>query len=50
MGKRWAFKEGKVSFAYKSFLEFEKTEKGIEIVKEEAEIVRFIYREYLLKG
>lgn len=50
MGKNWANKEGHVSFAYKRFLGFKKTDNGIEIVPEEAEIVRYIYREFLIKG
>lgn len=50
MGKRWSFKEGRVSFAYSSFLGFKKTEKGIEIDKDEAEIVKLIYRLFLFNG
>jgi len=50
MGKRWGFKEGRVSFAYKRFLGFKKTINGFEIIPEEAELVRYIYREFLIKG
>jgi len=51
MGKRWSMQEGKVSWAYKSFLGYRKTESGeIEIVEEEAKIVRLIYRLFLVEG
>lgn len=48
MGKRWAFKEGKVSFTYKNFLGYDKGQDGKPIINEaEASIVRYIYRAYL---
>ena len=48
MGKRWAFKEGKVPFSYKSFLGYEKGADGKPVInEEEATIVRMIYQLYL---
>ena len=41
------FERGEFVFNYTNFLGFTKTDKGFEIVEEEAEIVRRIYREYL---
>ena len=47
-GKAQSAREGKVPFQCKYFLGYRKNEKGeIEIVPEEAEIVRFIYRNFL---
>ena len=50
MGKRWQMKEGKVSFAYKNFLGYKKENGKIAIDEEQAVIVRFIYREFLVCG
>lgn len=51
IGKRWSMQEGKVSWAYKSFLGYRKTEEGeIVINEEEAQIVRLIYRLFLVEG
>ena len=48
-GKRKSFADGKVSFAYSSFLGYEKgTDGKLHIVESEAEIVRRIYNEFLL--
>ena len=48
MGKRWAFKEGKVYFSYKNFLGYDKGPDGKPIInEEEASIIRYIYRAYL---
>ena len=45
MGKRWAFKEGKVYFSYKNFLGYDKGPDGKPIInEEEASIIRYIYR------
>ena len=41
---------GNVSFAYSNFLGYKKTEKGIEIDKDEEPIVKMIYREFLVYG
>ncbi len=47
-GQRRRFAEGKVNLPYKQFLGYRKGEDGLpEIVPEEAEIVRFIYRTYM---
>ena len=50
MGKRWSMKEGKVSFAYKSFLGYKKDNGKIAIDENEAVIVRLIYQDFLVKG
>ncbi len=50
MGKRWQMKEGKVSFAYKTFLGYKKENGKIVIDEEQAVIVRLIYREFLVCG
>lgn len=50
MGKRWQMKEGKVSFAYKTFLGYKKENGKIAIDEEQAVIVRLIYREFLVCG
>ena len=47
MGKRWGMQEGKVSWAYSSMLGYRKGENGIEIIEEEAEVIRTIYRMFL---
>ena len=47
MGKRWGMQEGKVSWAYSKMLGYRKGENGIEVIPEEAEIVRTIYRMFL---
>lgn len=48
-GQRKRFADGKVSLPYKHFLGYEKGEDGIpKIVPEQAEIVRTIYRQYML--
>lgn len=48
-GQRKRFADGKVSLPYKHFLGYEKGEDGIpKIVPERAEIVRTIYRQYML--
>ena len=48
IGMKLAFKEGKVSFQYKKLLGYRKgADGGPEIVAEEAETVRLIYRLYL---
>lgn len=47
-GKRRSMEEGRFSLAYKNFLGYEKGEDGLpQIVEEEAEIVREIYRLFL---
>ena len=47
-GQRKRFADGKVSLPYSHFLGYKKGEDGLpEIVPEEAEIVRFIYRSYM---
>lgn len=47
-GQRKAFSDGKVRFAYKSFLGYEKGPDGKPVINEaEAKIIRFIYRSYL---
>lgn len=47
-GKRKAFSDGKVFLPYNGFLGYEKGEDGKpKIIKEEAEVVRFIYKTYL---
>lgn len=48
LGKLIRFAEGKVSLAYRSFLGYRKGEDGqMEIVPEEAETVRLIYRMFM---
>ena len=49
-GKRVGFQQGKVSFAYKSFLGYKKEEDGIVIDEDQAEVVRMIYRMFLVEG
>ncbi len=49
-GKRVAFQEGRVSFAYSTFLGYKKENDKIMIVEEEAETVRRIYRMFLVEG
>ena len=47
-GKAQSAREGKVPFQCKNFLGYRKNEKGeIEIIPEEAETIRFIYRSFL---
>jgi len=50
MGKRWGMKEGKVSWAYKNMLGYEKRDGKIAIVEEEAILVRKIYQLFLMEG
>ncbi len=50
MGKRWQMKEGKVSFAYKSFLGYKKENGKIVIDETQAPVVRLIYKEFLVNG
>lgn len=48
-GQRKRFADGKVSVGYKQFLGFEKGEDGLpKIVEEEAKIVRYIYRSFMM--
>ncbi len=49
-GKRAAFQSGKVSFAYSNFLGYKKVDDKIVVVEEEAEIVKKIYSDFLVKG
>ena len=49
-GKRVGFQEGKVSFAYKSFLGYKKEDDKIVIDEDQAVIVRLIYRMFLVEG
>jgi len=49
-GKRVGFQEGKVSFAYKRFLGYKKVDDKIVIDEDQAEIVRMIYRMFLVEG
>jgi len=47
-GQRKRFADGKVSLPYKHFLGYKKGDDGLpEIVPEEAEIIRFIYKSYM---
>lgn len=47
-GQRRRFAEGKINLPYKRFLGFKKGADGLpEIIPEEAEIVRYIYRSYM---
>lgn len=50
MGKRWAMKEGHVSWAYKNMLGYEKKDGKICVVEEEAFLVRRIYQMFLREG
>ena len=50
LGKRWAMKEGKVSFAYKRFLGYKKVDGKIVVDEEQAELVRLIYSMFLKEG
>lgn len=50
MGKRVAFQAGKVSFAYSNFLGFKKVDNKIVIVPEEAEVIKLIYKMFLVDG
>jgi len=50
LGKRWSMKEGRVSFAYKNFLGYEKVDGKIVINEEQAKIVRLIYMMFLKEG
>lgn len=51
LGYQYRFQEGKVNVNYNRFLGYTKGEDGkLEIVPEEAEIVKRIYREYLEGG
>lgn len=48
-GQRKRFADGKVSVGYKQFLGFEKGDDGLpKVVEEEAKIVRFIYRSFMM--
>ena len=49
-GKRVSFQEGKVSFAYKSFLGYKKENDKLVIDEDEALIVKMIYRMFLVEG
>lgn len=49
-GKRVAFQTGKVSFAYSNFLGYKKVDDKIVVVEKEAEIVKKIYSDFLVKG
>jgi len=49
-GKRVGFQEGKVSFAYKSFLGYKKEDVKIVIDEDQAVIVKIIYRMFLVEG
>jgi DNA invertase Pin-like site-specific DNA recombinase len=49
-GKRVGFQQGKVSFAYKSFLGYKKEDDKIVIDDDQAVIVRMIYRMFLVEG
>ena len=50
LGKRWAMKEGHVSFAYKRFLGYTKVDGKIVIDEDQAAVVRLIYRMFLREG
>jgi len=50
LGKRWSMKEGRVSFAYKNFLGYDKVDGKIVINEEQAKIVRLIYMMFLKEG
>jgi len=49
-GKRVSFQEGKVSFAYKSFLGYKKENDKLVIDEDEAVIVKMNYRMFLVEG
>lgn len=49
-GKRVGFQQGKVSFAYKSFLGYKKEDDEIVIDEDQAFVVRMIYRMFLVEG
>jgi DNA invertase Pin-like site-specific DNA recombinase len=49
-GKRVSFQEGKVSFAYKSFLGYKKENDKLVIDEDGAVIVKMIYRMFLVEG
>jgi DNA invertase Pin-like site-specific DNA recombinase len=49
-GKRVGFQQGKVSFAYKSFLGYKKEDDKIMIDEDQAVVVRMIYRMFLVEG
>ena len=49
-GKRVSFQEGKVSFAYKSFLGYKKENDKLVIDEDEAVIVKMIYKMFLVEG
>ena len=50
-GKRVAFKKGKVTIAFKNFLGFRRGPEGeIEIDENEAQLVRYIYKLFLVDG
>ena len=49
-GKRVGFQEGKVSFAYNSFLGYKKEDDKIMIDEDQAVIVKLIYRKFLVEG
>ena len=49
-GKRVGFQEGKVSFAYNSFLGYKKEDDKIVIDEDQAVIVKLIYRKFLVEG
>jgi len=49
-GKRVGFQQGKVSFAYKSFLGYKKEDDKIVIDEDQAVIIRMIYRMFLIEG
>lgn len=50
IGKRWGVQNGKVSFAYANFLGYDKVDGEIRINEEQAQIVKLIYRIYLIEG
>lgn len=50
IGKRWQMQEGKVSFAYSTFLGYKKVDGKIEIDEAQAVIVKKIYRMFLIEG
>ncbi len=50
IGKRWGVQNGKVSFAYTNFLGYDKVDGEIRINEEQAQIVKLIYRMYLIEG
>ena len=49
-GKRVSFQEGKVSFAYNSFLGYKKENDKLVIDEDEAVIIKMIYRMFLAEG